>query len=563
MSYSLPRTTKGMTYGEMPYEDFLTKMEATDIIDENTYNDYMRNELSDRSFDTPFLESDAPKKNNISNSVLNLRYNGRRGTSNNPQHPDLFIGELGNDPRGITNNPRMSDYRNFINTHSSNLQVSMGNNEDRQIDDRPWMAQSIGHARKEIHKRQKDNLKIFSHQKDGKINKNKFVANIEAKKHTVNSESLNYLQFKNNVYGLHSENFLKNKQPWKNSVSTLNLSVQKYTQNKKSSKINNDMSGGIIKNSIQNELEEYILTNKNNKQQSVFDIVSLLHKIKTEQLNENYHENTNRTSKMDYINNMIKQIEEDQLRNQETSENINMKHKVLLKNMVVRDSIAEDQTRIQSENENVNSKHSKLKKMMSQNIITEEQFREYIIQDQNIKKGKSSQMINDTLLRNIIEQSSDPNILSNIELIVRHLGQKFNQKSTQLNTTHNSYDIDTKETQNRRIGQKGKDNNFRNVKSNIMDTMELSVHNYQSKKLENTSKSNHNSKDSNNWAIQSNNFVLNHTNVNPKWKSHSNDEVTTNNRFGLDSANLNNGHGPVGPKLLRPDKNTTNISEFF
>jgi len=567
MAYSTTKSSKGLPYGDMPYDGYFDKLKISNVVDDDLYNEYARNELSDRNFDKPFLESDRPKSDtSLSRSIINLRYNGRRGTGNNPQHTELFIGELGNDNRGISNDPRLNEGRKFIRGHAKNLEVSMGNNDDYQINDRPWTAQSISGARKEIQKRQKKNLKIFSTQKDGKILKHNFIANEKAKKHTTQSEDFtssignklsNDLKNIKNRKVKHSEH----RHTWKNTLNGMDLKVQKYTQTRKNGESKITLIGGVVKNAVNIDLDEMITKNKNNKQKIINNIVNVLNHVKTDNLfSKETHTHINQGVQYSDLMCIIKEIKEDQHRYSEESENINAKQ--LLMNGMIQNNTSEDQKRIDYDNEtNIYKQSEYISKLVNQYNMTEDQVRNFLLQEQ--KNSKSSvPLISDNMLRQVINQSSNPNVLSNIELIVRNLNYKMGKNNK--NTTEDIKYEDVKESFQRKIGKFRTDNGSKNIDTKLSNTLELKVHNYKSKNLEDTLKLTHNSKDTNVWTKQSESLTLNHTNINPKWNSHTVDECTVGNvnMFGMDAAVPISGYGTAGPKLLRPDNNSVNIQEF-
>ena len=167
----------------MPYDVLLEKLEETDpdLISEvrgydelheleNEYPDYVRSEIIDWTPDAPYLESDHPRRDPaLSRSMLNLRFNGTRGSNPElPRHPELFYGFTGNDPRGAVNDPRFDEWRGHITSRAAELCVSMGDNADFHIAERPWTGQAISYDMKELHRRLKANTKIFSVQKEGR-----------------------------------------------------------------------------------------------------------------------------------------------------------------------------------------------------------------------------------------------------------------------------------------------------------------------------------------------------------------------------------------------------------
>jgi hypothetical protein len=181
MSWTEINHKRGMSYGGMPYDAITMKLEETDPRllgqTENTFYDiadeyehYVRGEIIDWTPDPTTLESDHTKRDTgISKSIMNLRYNGTRGSSSElPRHEDLFYGFTGDDPRGSSTDPRMNEVRRAIETRGSNLKVSMGVNDDHHMAERPWTTQSLSYGLKEVHKRLRQNTKIFSPSKLGR-----------------------------------------------------------------------------------------------------------------------------------------------------------------------------------------------------------------------------------------------------------------------------------------------------------------------------------------------------------------------------------------------------------
>jgi hypothetical protein len=206
MSYTEINDEKGMRHGGMPYDAILGKLEETDpeLVDavsgrdkfddiEDAYGNATRAEIIDWAPDAPVLESDHPRRDPAwSRSALNLRYNGTRGSHYElPQHPELFIGFTGDDPRGVTNDPRFDQIRGHITARAANLEARMGNNDDNTIAERPWTAQSQSYAMKELHKRVQKNTKVFLTQKEGRPYGRNTVLNdlAQAKKRRIQAAS--------------------------------------------------------------------------------------------------------------------------------------------------------------------------------------------------------------------------------------------------------------------------------------------------------------------------------------------------------------------------------------
>jgi len=174
---------KGLSYGGIPHDEALYRLEETDPADlddllgndsfdhiTDEYDDYARTEIIDRAPDQPYLESDQTRRDPaLTRSMINLRYNGTRGNhSELPQHPELFLGFTGNDPRGSVNDPRFDKVRGHMESRGHNLESRMGVNDDYHVAERPWTGQSLSYGQKEMHRRMQGNTKVFTMQKDGR-----------------------------------------------------------------------------------------------------------------------------------------------------------------------------------------------------------------------------------------------------------------------------------------------------------------------------------------------------------------------------------------------------------
>lgn len=174
---------KGIRHGGMPYDAILAKLEETDpeLVSEvrgddflhdtkDDYDQYVRREIIDWPPDAPFMESDHARRDPAwSRSMLNLRYNATRGSSPElPRHPEMFWGFMGDDPRGALTDPRFDQMRGQISARAAELEARMQNNADQFVAERPWTAQSISYGMKEIHRRLRDNTKVFTPQKEGR-----------------------------------------------------------------------------------------------------------------------------------------------------------------------------------------------------------------------------------------------------------------------------------------------------------------------------------------------------------------------------------------------------------
>ena len=176
-----------MPYGGMPHDALLSKLEETDrelvaevrgddpfFDTEDYYNEYVRAEIIDRTPDSTFLESDHPRRDPaLSRTVLNLRHAGGRGPNDYrlPQHPELFLGFTGNDPRGADTPPRLDKSRAQMAARARGREVRMGHNighGDFVEADRPWSGTAREYDKKEIQRRLKGYMHWFPTQKEGR-----------------------------------------------------------------------------------------------------------------------------------------------------------------------------------------------------------------------------------------------------------------------------------------------------------------------------------------------------------------------------------------------------------
>lgn len=187
MSYTQINHEKGMPYGGMPTDALIYKLEETDpaLVSEVRGDDpfydpdeatkeAIKAHLIDWTPDEPFLESDHARRNPAtSRTILNLRYSGGRGPNDYrlPQHPELYIGNTGNDPRGVDQQPRFDKMRGHTIARARGKEVRMGNNLEgvggfTEVQ-RPWGGTEFEYDRKEMQRRIKDYSKIFAVGKEG------------------------------------------------------------------------------------------------------------------------------------------------------------------------------------------------------------------------------------------------------------------------------------------------------------------------------------------------------------------------------------------------------------
>jgi hypothetical protein len=266
MSGTEIRQREGMAYGGMPHDELLYKLEETDPelirdvagndeyrLPDSAYNEYVRAEIIDRTPDAPAFEYDHARRDPaLSRSILNLRYNGTRGSNPElPRHTELFYGFTGNDPRGADTQPRFDVVRGHMNARAAGLTVRMGDNDMNHVAERPWTGQSISYGMKEIHRRRKNTTRIFTEEKEGRPwsrNIDMTVAGGDARARAMarGGESLSdhgdqRERFRGGDFHSAAESHQDGvrgvdggqraeRAPWRNSVSDMELPVQQYGQ---------------------------------------------------------------------------------------------------------------------------------------------------------------------------------------------------------------------------------------------------------------------------------------------------------------------------------------------
>jgi hypothetical protein len=169
----------------IPYDDHIVDDIGNNP--EELYYQDARFQLADRNPDAPFLAADAPKRNpNMSRERLNLQYNNSRSnTGEMPNHSEIFIGDMEQDPRGWDTAPRFDKMREMLmgKTHmdagwgekrlengafkggrAKVLEVNMGNNTVNRAGDGPKNGIELQEMRKQLQITKRDKAKIFDRQ---------------------------------------------------------------------------------------------------------------------------------------------------------------------------------------------------------------------------------------------------------------------------------------------------------------------------------------------------------------------------------------------------------------
>jgi hypothetical protein len=271
MAYSESRIKEGMPFGGIPYDNILYKLEETrndtsNIEDE--YDNYARSTIIDWGPDPIFHESDQTRRDpSLSVSTLNLRYNGTRGSEPDlPRHPEIFYGFMGDDPRGSENNPRMDLMAQQLTSRAPNLIVRMGDNDDNHIAERPWTNQDISRDMKNIHRRYRNEARIFDIEKINRPWSNNISteeetpSKIRAQTLKHGGESLNDSSYHNVMMNGNKKN---GKSIWRNILLDGDLGVHSYSSNRAApvSKI-----GNAAQSKHQQDLAESSITTSINNQ---------------------------------------------------------------------------------------------------------------------------------------------------------------------------------------------------------------------------------------------------------------------------------------------------------
>lgn len=160
-------------YGAIPNDFLASKFEQTDMGDEeDKYDDFARGQLTDwRPDQAQFAYEDPRGRVNQQAGRLQLQYYGHRGNEDDPAHPEIFTGFAGADnmdPRGVAIDP---DFREFVKQEQARMGYIRFSKDDSK-----FMIDGHRAERKEIqdmqtlHKWVRNNLKVFSRQRDGRRN---------------------------------------------------------------------------------------------------------------------------------------------------------------------------------------------------------------------------------------------------------------------------------------------------------------------------------------------------------------------------------------------------------
>jgi hypothetical protein len=191
MAYTEINDEKAFPFGGMPHDEIVYRLEETDpdlvrevrgddpfYDHEIAHDHYVRSEILDWSPDETWLESQHPARDPaLARSQLNLRYSGGRGPNDYrlPNHPELFLGFTGNDPRGRdVEQPVIARVRGQQAARARNLEVRMGHNVGHGgpggfIEaDRPWTGMSQEYGKKELQRRMKSHMQWFPAEKVGR-----------------------------------------------------------------------------------------------------------------------------------------------------------------------------------------------------------------------------------------------------------------------------------------------------------------------------------------------------------------------------------------------------------
>lgn len=207
---------RAMKYGDIPNGLLLNKFEESSFIDNQSYDDYARQELVDRTPDAPLFEYEESRFGN--NDRINLQYGGKRGTAD-VNHSEMFLGETDTDPRGVALDPNMQKYvdesskrTKFVNWKKENSKhIPSGNRSAGQV------SKDI----KKINKSLKHKMKFFDTQRTNLSSKipnqkeHKPAIN-DIKRHKAYGETPNGTNYINKIKSLYKE--LRNDSDYRKST---------------------------------------------------------------------------------------------------------------------------------------------------------------------------------------------------------------------------------------------------------------------------------------------------------------------------------------------------------
>jgi hypothetical protein len=242
-----------MTYGGIPHDELLRKMETTSMPPGTSYDDYARGEIMDWGPDKPFLDSDQPRNNTaLSTSILNLRHKGTRGSSAaGPRNSESMLGFTKAEGPGSALGPPIQEIRKQMEPRIRQLTVRMGDNSSHHQTERQWSGREINAAMQEVRARQKENSKIFTAQKIGQIgNVNVDTGGLAGRKAMSLSHGDESLKTRAAVDTIGKGNALLDAMRWKSSTKNVRhdttLAVQQYGQSRTvgALKLGADAQGG-------------------------------------------------------------------------------------------------------------------------------------------------------------------------------------------------------------------------------------------------------------------------------------------------------------------------------
>lgn len=228
-----------LEYGNGPVDMLERKFEETNSgSDENSYDDYARGEIMDRTADkTTFAHEETRNAINRPSAALQLRYYGHRGCEN-VERPEMFLGMIGpeqHDPRGINVDPDMRKYvaqneaRNrFVRFTAENANnITGGGRSQGQL-----MADQ-----QTLQRWTRDRLKVFERQMDGRreglrrtVAQTESVAgkvqNVQGYGDLIRDYALNPQRRANLI----CRQAIRNSRAWRDGTADQDFQIARYTQ---------------------------------------------------------------------------------------------------------------------------------------------------------------------------------------------------------------------------------------------------------------------------------------------------------------------------------------------
>ncbi len=174
----------GMRYGDMPDELLISRYDETDAGCENTYDDFVRDEIRDFTPDKPLFEYEEPRTGGANRAYgrLELIHYGHRGKADTPYVPERFDGFAGvedRDPRGTATDPDLKELRK---QQEARMRFIRWDKDDSPFTTSGGISETqMMAAKQDAYRRAKSLLKTFDRSIDGRREGMRRAYSIESK----------------------------------------------------------------------------------------------------------------------------------------------------------------------------------------------------------------------------------------------------------------------------------------------------------------------------------------------------------------------------------------------